>query len=43
MALHAALIERPRLREHMLAIEMGERLDLAVERLPRPRPDLAMA
>jgi len=27
----------------MLAIEMCERLDLAVERLPRPRPDLAMA
>src|SRR3954451_16534299 len=33
VALHAALVERPRLREHMLAIEMRERLDLAVERL----------
>ena len=32
VALHAALVERARLREHMLAIEMGERPDLAVER-----------
>src|SRR3954469_19017984 len=32
VALHAALVERPRLRKHMLAIEMRERLDLAVER-----------
>src|SRR6185436_582407 len=33
VALHSALVEHPRLREHMLAIEMRERLDLAVERL----------
>src|SRR3954468_22824885 len=32
MALQAALDARPRLREHILAIEMRERLDLAVER-----------
>ena len=33
VALGAPLVKRPRLREHMLAIEMRERLDLAVERL----------
>ncbi len=30
-ALRAALVERARLREHMVAIEMDERFDLAVE------------
>src|SRR5262249_39111471 len=33
VALRAALIERARLRECMLTVEMGKRLDLAVEGL----------
>ena len=33
MPLRAALIERARLREHVLAIEMGECLDLALDRV----------
>ena len=32
VAQHTALVEHARLRKHMLAIEMGERSDLAVER-----------